>query len=275
MKQEAAIKQLCLEPLALLDVPALDAVDMAAAAGFGSVSLWVHSPTPQFVAPCLVEPGQARTMKRRLDDAGLRVCNLEVFRVGPGVDVDSYEASLALGADLGAATTTAIAKDGSDETAEALARFTRMAARHGVRVNVEFLSYRGPSSLAQAIALVDKTGDAGTGILIDILHLVRSGGSIAEVQTLARGVIGHVQLCDGPREVPMAGLEHESAFDRMLPGTGSFPLGPFIAALPDVTLGLEIPRTSAAFQGLSPAERAKRLLDATLTFLELAAETAA
>ncbi|HEY6869784.1 MAG TPA: sugar phosphate isomerase/epimerase [Novosphingobium sp.] len=275
MKRDTAIKELCLEPLALLDVSALDVVDLAAAAGFGAMSLWVHSPTPHFVAPCLIEPGQAGAMARRLADAGLRVCNLEVFRVGPGVDIGSYEASLALGAELGAATTTAIAKDGSDETAEALARFTRMAARHGVRVNVEFLSYRGPCSLTQAMALVDKVGDAGTGILVDILHLVRSGGSISEVSALAPGIIGHVQLCDGPTEVPQAGLEHESAFDRMLPGTGSFPLAPFIAALPDMALGLEIPRSSVAFEGMTPAERAKRLFDATLTFLELSVETAA
>jgi len=267
MKREEAIRRLCLEPLPVLDVPAAEAVDMAAAAGFSAMSLWVHSPVPQFVAPCLVEQADAPALKRRLRDAGMSVVNLEVFRVGPGADITQYEGPIARGAELGAKTATAIARDGSNETAEVLARFTQLAASHGIRVNVEFLSYRGPCTLSQAVDLVGRTGEAGTGILVDVLHLVRSGGLVEEVRALPPGLIGHVQLCDGPLTAPEAGLEHESAADRMFPGTGAFPLEAFIGALPSVPLGLEIPRMSAAFQGLSPAERVSALLKATLSFL--------
>jgi len=67
--------------------------------------------------------------------------------------------------------------------------------------------------------------------------------------------------------VPAEGLEHESASDRMLPGTGEFPLAAFIEALPTVSLGLEIPRMSAAFRGLTPEERVATLLQTTRSFL--------
>ena len=267
VKTQDAIRQLCLEPLPVLDVPAADAVDMAAAAGFGCMSLWVNSPTPQFEAPCRVEPRAAPALSRRLKDAGIEVRNLEVFRVGPGTDISLYAAPLELGAELGAKTATAIARDGSSETAESLARLSQLAAGLGIRVNVEFLSYRGPDSLSQAVELVTRAGDAGTGILLDILHLVRSGGSVDEVRTLDPQLVGHVQLCDGPLAAPSQGLEHESACDRMLPGTGEFPVAAFIAALPPVTLGLEIPRTSGAFRGLTPSERVSTLLETTRSFL--------
>ncbi|MFB0874871.1 MULTISPECIES: sugar phosphate isomerase/epimerase family protein [unclassified Sphingobium] len=267
MKREDAIGQLCLEPLPVLDVPVAEAVDMAAAAGFSSMSLWVNSPTPQFVAPCRVERADAAALVRRMRDAGVRARNLEVFRVGPGTDVAQYEAAVALGAELGATTATAIAKDGSEGTAESLVQLTGLAAAHGIRVNVEFLSYRGPCTLPQAIELVGRTGDAGTGVLLDILHLVRSGGSVEQVRAMDPGLIGHVQLCDGPLAVPAAGLEHESASDRMLPGTGDFPLDALIDALPVLPLGLEIPRMSTAFTGLTPAERVSTLLAASVDFL--------
>jgi len=267
VKREDAIRQLCLEPLPVLDVPVADAVDMAAAAGFSCMSLWVNSPTPQFEAPCRVEQRAAPALARQLKDAGITVRNLEVFRVGPGTDISLYAAPLALGAELGAKTATAIARDGGSETAEALARLTHLAAGLGIRMNVEFLSYRGPNSLSQAVDLVTLAGNAGTGILVDILHLVRTGGSVEEVRALDPALIGHVQLCDGPLAVPAEGLEHESASDRMLPGTGEFPLAAFIEALPTVSLGLEIPRMSAAFRGLTPEERVATLLQTTRSFL--------
>lgn len=249
----------------MLDIPVRETIDIAAAAGFGAMSLWVNSPTPAFVAPCLVEREAALAVARRLRDAGMRVCNLEVFRVGPDTDVSRYEGAIALGAELGAATATVIAKDGSDGTAETLSRFAHLAAAYDIRVNVEFLSYRGPCSLEEALDLVTRTGDSGVGILIDILHLVRSGGSIEAVGALDPAIIGHVQLCDGPLGVPETWLEHESASDRMLPGTGQFPLGAFVETLPSVALGLEIPRMSAAFRGLAPAARVSSLLGATLS----------
>ncbi|HET9629571.1 MAG TPA: sugar phosphate isomerase/epimerase [Novosphingobium sp.] len=266
MSPQVALEQLCLEPLAVLDVPAEETVDIAAAAGFRRMSLWVNSPTSKFIAPCRVEPDRKAALARRLHDAGMAVQNLEVFRVGPGTDVSRYEAPLGLGAELGAATATAIAMDGSDETAVSLARLTELARGLGIRVNVEFLSYRGPSNLDEVAALVGKAGDAGTGILVDILHLVRSGGTVDQVRSLDPDLIGHVQLCDGPRETPAEGLEHESASNRMLPGAGQFPLREFIAALPQVALGLEIPRMSDAFRGLTPRERAVELMKATAAF---------
>lgn len=267
MKREDAIRQLCLEPLPVLDVPVAEAIDMAAAAGFAYMSLWVNSPTPQFEAPCRVEQHAAPALARRLKDAGISVRNLEVFRVGPGTDISLYAAPLALGAELGARTATAIARNGSSETAESLSRLTQLAAGLGIRINVEFLSYRGPTSLSQVVDLVACTGGAGTGILVDILHLVRTGGSVEEMRALDQELIGHVQLCDGPLAVPAEGLEHESASDRMLPGTGEFPVAAFIEALPAVSIGLEIPRTSAAFRGLTPKERVATLLETTRSFL--------
>ncbi len=262
-----ALEMLCLEPLAVLDVEAEQAVKIAAAAEFRRMSLWVHSPTPQFYAPCVVTRANLAEVRRLMDGEGILPCNLEVFRVGPGTDVAAYEAALSVGAEAGARSATAIAKDDSEGTVETFARLCDLAANYGLRVNVEFLSYRKLSTLQQAVRLVSAAARPNGGVLIDILHLVRSGGSVEEVGRLDRGLINHVQICDGPKAMPVDQLEFESASNRLLPGDGEFPLAAFIAALPTANLGIEIPRSSVAFANLPPADRVVRAMQAMRHFL--------
>ena len=97
-------------------------------------------------------------------------------------------------------------------------RVAAVAALFGdTRVAIEFLPYSGVRTLAEARALSARTG---CGIVVDTLHLLRSGGrptDLADTDDLAV-----VQLADGAAEPPAtaAWLAEESRTARLLPGTG-------------------------------------------------------
>ena len=62
---------------------------------------------------------------------------------------------------------------------------------------------------------------------------------------------------------------HEGFNERMLPGTGEFPLCDFLIALPqDISLGVEVPMKSKQDAGVSARERAMMAMNATRGLLE-------
>ena len=76
--------------------------------------------------------------------------------------------------------------------------------------------------------------DAGAALVVDALHLARTGSSAEEVRTLPDHWLSYVQLCDAPKEAPPdhAGLITEARTDRLLPGSGALPLHELIDAFP-------------------------------------------
>jgi sugar phosphate isomerase/epimerase len=265
MTEEEALEALCLDPLALLDVPAEDFVGVAAAAGFRWVSLWVQSPQPDYPARCRVESGaMAQRVGRSLRENGLGVRNLEVFDLAARTDVSLFRPALELGAELGAAGATAIFLQNDDpRRTDKFAELCRLAAEYGLRINAEFISNRSLSSLAETIELLRAADQLNAGIVLDLLHHVRSGGSIGQVRALDPRLVGHAQLCDGAAAIRPEDRAFESGSNRLLPGEGAFPVRAFVDALPPTSLGVEVPARSKVFEGLTPLERAKRLMQAT------------
>jgi sugar phosphate isomerase/epimerase len=94
------------------------------------------------------------------------------------------------------------------------------------------------------------------GLVVDVLHLYRSGGSAAELAAVDPATVSLVQLCDAPRQAPPAArLREEALTDRRYPGEGELPLADVLAAVPPgAQLSIEAPVARDA--GRSPAERA-------------------
>jgi sugar phosphate isomerase/epimerase len=96
------------------------------------------------------------------------------------------------------------------------------------------------------LARVDGADDAG--VLVDALHLVRSGGTAAQVGVYAAEfpeMFPYVQICDAPLLSPRGGVAQvrdEAVHRRLLPGEGELPLLPLLAALPaGIPLCIETP----------------------------------
>src|SRR5260370_8529509 len=71
-----------------------------------------------------------------------------------------------------------------------------------VRVMLEFNPYSRVRSLAQAVALLADVEPANAGVLVDALHLSRSGGSPADLAQYDPAPFSYMHLCDAPPTPP-------------------------------------------------------------------------
>ena len=153
----------------------------------------------------------------------------------------------------------------SDELCARLAAIAAIFADGGTRVAIEFMPYSGVRTLADARVLRDRVG---CGIVLDTLHLLRSGGTAAELETLEAADIACVQLADGAAS-PASGPAEESRSGRLLPGTGAADIAGYAAALDRVgyagPVGIEV--LSATLRALPPVELAVTFRTACLRYV--------
>jgi sugar phosphate isomerase/epimerase len=119
-----------------------------------------------------------------------------------------------------------------------------MAAPLGMTVHLEFMRFRaGVQTLEDAVDVVVQADRPNGFIVLDVLHLMRAGGSVASLARTPRDRIAVVQLCDGPLPSPPPDkLADEARTDRRIPGEGEFPIAELLRCLdPGVSLSVEIP----------------------------------
>ena len=125
-----------------------------------------------------------------------------------------------------------------------------------------------PSPTYLPLDAVRAVGRPDFRLLIDTMHLVRSGSGPADLAALDPDLIGYVQLSDVPLVPTIPDYMEEACFERMVPGTGELPLLEHTRALPrHVVMGLEVPLRSQADAGVGPHERLGRCVDAARELL--------
>lgn len=237
-------------PLALHQITAMAAdpvalLSIAAEIGCQSVCVFTHLPNGGTPFPA-IHQGNKTLVQQRMADTGVGISNIEYFPIGTEFNLESCRPALALGAELGARR--AVVHDTDQSRAlDALGRLSTEAGQHGLSLGLEFMGLTpGCTSIHQAARYVEQLGTDNIGIAVDALHLVRTGGTPADVAALPASMFSYAQICDG------AGLHQSSAYlpeamHRQLPGRGDFPLLSLIEALPaSIDLDVEIP------QGLQP-----------------------
>jgi sugar phosphate isomerase/epimerase len=138
------------------------------------------------------------------------------------------------------------------------------AAAVGMETTVEFIPGLIVGDLATAVAALNHVRRPGFRLLIDTMHLVRSGGGADDIAALDANLIGYVQICDAPLVSSHVEYFHEALFERRVPGSGELPLLDILSALPrDRVFGLEIPMLTQAQAGIGPHQRLSRCLAAT------------
>lgn len=262
-----------LEPLSVPEVSSSALVDLAWQAGFDFVSMFAYSPTPQLAADKAVADLDTRhAMQQRMRDTGVKIHNLECFNLTADQDPANFAAALECGGALGATYATAIVYENTHRS-DALAKFRRlcsMAAEHRIHVNIEFFAMcKTIPNLNAAVGFLKEAGCRNSGLVMDLLHIVRTSGGMAGLAGFDREMIGTVQISDGP--IDRAGIDLEAeTVERLIPGTGGFPIKEFCEWLPaDVVIGIEVPQLSL-FGKTSPLDRARRMIDGTRTLLNSA-----
>ena len=229
-------------------------IDAAAAAGFGAVGLRIcarRPGDPYTGDPILGNADAARSLRARAAARGVRVSNVSAYQFYPDVGWDDVAPVIDAAATLDAPI---IVVNGFDPE---LARFTGLFAKYcaaakdaGIRIALEFLPYSGVRTIDEAMRVVMDSGASNAGLLMDALHLDRSGGSVADIARIPADRIAFAQLCDarqwtGPRTNERLLTEARTA--RLPAGAGDLPLFDFLDALPARTeIEYEVARADLA-----------------------------
>jgi sugar phosphate isomerase/epimerase len=256
-----------LAPLTVNEAGPLDLIAAAAAGGFDAVDLRVIGPPGVAAVPPITD-ALAADIRRRLADNGIAAFSATGIWLAPDFAAMQVERALATAASLGASHCLAAGYD-SDRSrlTDNFAALCRTAARYRLHIALEFMPYIPLDNIHNATRLLRESDQPNAGLVIDALHLMRSGGTPADVAAIPREHIAYLQLCDGTRAQPVElALREESLRHRLFPGDGEFPLYELMDALPpDVPIDLEAP--CAADAHLPFDERARRAGDATRRFL--------
>jgi sugar phosphate isomerase/epimerase len=250
---------LSLAHLTSVSASPLELVEAAADAGFDAVSLRL-SPG-DLPAGTVPTADILRQTKDRLNDLGLRVLDVEIARLRPEFGLDGLERLLEAGAGLEASFLLVIG-DHPDEgwLADRLAELERRAATYAVKPVLEFMPFSHVKSLDQARRIVARAAIAKPCLLVDSLHLFRSGGSAADLAALDPDLVAFAHLADGPAQSPKD-LRYEGRSDRGLPGDGELPLTEFLRALPPgLPIEVEVPGPGTLRDRARAAAQASRRL---------------
>ena len=240
------------------DTAPADFVVACAAAGWSACGLWFDPET--------WTDAVASDVRRRLDDTGLVALDMEPIFVTP--DGDHGDRMIDAAA-VGARNLLTVSRGVDDhEFSERFAELCDLAAPHSIGCSVEFLAFMSVSSLAQALAVLDAVDRPNGGVLIDALHLARTGGTPADVAAVAPQRLAYAQLCDGPAAAP-ADVYADAMDERAVPGDGEFPLAELVDALPATTaLSMEVRSARLRTALPDPTDRARHVLATTTAWFE-------
>jgi sugar phosphate isomerase/epimerase len=262
----------------LLQCTLPELIDAAEGAGFRRITA-----RPYAFAQALATGWSEATLRSRLAEAGIAVTMIDGLATAlPGTrsarDLDAslqarmppdvldppdeaacFRAATALGAPIVNVAHYLGEPQPRDVLAEALAGVGQRAAPLGLSICLEFFPDSGVPDLAFAQSIVEACGEPNVGVLLDVFHHDRSGGTVEDIRRLPPGAILGIQISD--RKRPPAGAAHVPFSGRQLPGQGELPLRDLMdAALensPAATIDIEV--LNDDLRNLPPRETAARL----------------
>ncbi|MEM1231154.1 MAG: TIM barrel protein [Pseudomonadota bacterium] len=186
------------------------------------------------------ETAQVRALQRA---HGMAWLDVEVVWLQAGARVtDLHRRIIDVGAELGARQVLMVSAEPDPQAvAEAQHALCELAAPAGMGVVLEFLRITAITRPSQALAIARAAAHPGAGVLVDALHLARSGEDVATLAGAA-DLLPYLQLCDGPRtcEEDAEALLEDALDRRSAAGEGQLPLRALMAQVPGVPLSLEV-----------------------------------
>jgi sugar phosphate isomerase/epimerase len=263
------LRPISLAHLTVLDADPIALIDAAAAGGFDAVGLRiVPALAASEITDVVGDAGLQRRIRQRLSETGLKILDVEAIWLKPETRIEALKPALGTGAELGAKYVLTIALD--DDMARLSDNFGKLCAAAfacGLRTMLEFIPYSVLGTLQKAHAFLTETAPADAGLLVDALHLSRSGGHPSDIAAYDPALFSYIHLCDAPQTKPPPEQNRDEARgNRLYPGDGELWLDAFIAAFPpDTPIAVEAP--NAATGNLPIAERARLAGEATRRLL--------
>jgi sugar phosphate isomerase/epimerase len=254
---------LSLDQLTVLGATPAELVPLAAANGCGRVGIYFQSWN---VMPAydLHQRAQADALLSRCREYDVRIAVAEPFLLLPDTHIGALLPNLELAARLQVQAVNAVGFDpDTARLTDVFGTLCERAAGFGLATLIEFFPLSTITSIQMAERLIRDVRRSDVRINLDVLHLVRSSGTAADIAGLDPALIGHVQLSDGPARIAREGMMAEASEERVLPGEGEFPLRDILDALPaGVTVGVEVPSLRRHQAGVAPADWARIAVDA-------------
>ena len=262
------MRKLSLASGVLPEFGAVEVVRAGAEAGFDAVGLWVDPET--------WTPGDTRAARSALAGTDLDLLDVEVVWIKPDSRLDDHRKVIDVGAELGAANVLCVSSDPDrGATADKFAALCRHAESSGIRVALEFGIFTEVKDLAQALDVVQRVAHPLAAVLIDPIHVDRSGTTIAQIAAIDPALLPYAQFCDAgalrPPADDFAAVITDAVDLREQCGQGALPLRAMLEALP-AGIPLSIELRSAALRAAypDPNARAAAVLAATRDWLAAA-----
>lgn len=221
-------------------------IELAARTGYDQVGVRLLPVAPGAVAyPLMSDKSMLRETLARMRDTGVSIFDLELIRIGPNFDLESYLPFLETGAELGAKAVL-VAGDDPDEArlTEGYTRLCEAMQPFGLSADLEFMPWTPVRDLATALRIVSHADQPNSGILVDALHFDRSNSCFNQLAAVPHHWLHYAQICDGPAERPTSHEEliRAARSERLLPGEGGIDLQKLWAVLPkSLPVSVEIP----------------------------------
>lgn len=245
-------------------------IEAAARAGYAGTGFWLGD------LLAWEESGRDyASLRRLLADAGQQIVELEFladwFATGErrersdATKAELFRAADALDARHIKVMPPFLPDDPSgDDLAGEFAALCDQAADHGVMIGLEMLPFSRLANLGSALDMVAAADAPNGGLLVDIWHVVRSGGTMDDVARLPARFIIAAELCDAMAAM-QGGITEDTMCHRRLPGEGEFDVPGFIRAMGragyDGPYGVEI--LSDDFRQLPLPDAVRRSFDSS------------
>lgn len=157
-------------------------------------------------------------------------------------------------------------RDDHAVAAERLVAVAELAAKHGVRIALEFIARsRLLGSLPTALQVIRQAAQPNVGLCLDTFHLYAGVSKLEDLDELRPGEVEHVHFHDVPRAVPRELLVDA---DRIPPGMGVIPLTKVVDALRRIGYGgaLSVELFDPVVQKSDPAVTARACYAAVTRF---------
>ena len=258
--------------LSVFALPPVELVELAAELGCPYISTVVQG---QPLVPLDFPPYSLKdvTLRKNLlaamDHQGVTISLGDGFLVLPGAQMRSFSADLDVLAELRVPWINVVSLDPDlNRTFDQFGALTELAAQRNIRTAVEPVPGLTVGDLPTALAALEHVERPDFRLLIDTMHLVRSGSSAADLAAIDPDYIGYAQLNDTTVAQRLDNYMEEAMFERMVPGEGELPLHDILSALPaGIVIELEVPRRSLALAGVSPIDRLRPCVDAARQLL--------
>lgn len=236
-----------------------DFVSACADAGWRACGIWFDSKSWSETV--------ATEVRRRLDDTGLIALDMEPIFVTP--DGDHGDRIIEAAATVGARNILVVSRGVDDQRfIERFGELCDLAAPHAIGCSLEFMAFMSIRDLPQATGVLDVIDRPNAAVLVDNLHLARTGGTPDDVAAIDPARLPYVQLCDAPATSP-GDLVTEALDERLMLGDGKLPVHELVDALPDHTaLSMEIRSAYLRSTFPDPTDRARQVLSKTLDHLD-------